>query len=77
MRVELHRRTEAVVPYVFPTHCPQCGQQLTKDDGGVYIRCSNPSCQAKLRQRIRYFASRDAMDIDGLGEKIVDQLVGC
>ncbi len=75
VRVELHRRTESVVPYIFPTHCPQCGQLLTKDEGGVYIRCSNPSCQAKLRQRIRYFASRDAMDIDGLGEKIVDQLV--
>jgi DNA ligase (NAD+) len=75
VRVELHRRVEGVVPFAFPTHCPQCGQLLTKDEGGVYIRCSNPSCQAKLRQRLRYFASRDAMDIDGLGEKIVDQLV--
>lgn len=75
VRVELHRREEGIEPYKFPTHCPQCGELLTKDDGGVYIRCSNPSCQAKLRQRIRYFASRDAMDIDGLGEKIVDQLV--
>jgi DNA ligase (NAD+) len=75
VRVELHRRDESVVPFVFPTHCPQCGELLSKDEGGVYIRCSNPSCQAKLRQRIRYFASRDAMDIDGLGEKIVDLLV--
>ncbi len=75
VRVELHRRDEAAVPFVFPTHCPQCGEILAKDEGGVYIRCSNPACQAKLRQRIRYFASRDAMDIDGLGEKIVDQLV--
>lgn len=75
VRVELHRREEHVVPFVFPTHCPQCSELLTKDEGGVYIRCSNPSCQAKLRQRLRYFASRDAMDIDGLGEKIVDLLV--
>ncbi len=75
VRVELHRREEGVVPFAFPTHCPQCGELLTKDEGGVYIRCSNPLCQAKLRQRLRYFASRDAMDIDGLGEKIVDQLV--
>lgn len=75
VRVELHRREEHVVPFVFPTHCPQCSEPLTKDEGGVYIRCSNPSCQAKLRQRLRYFASRDAMDIDGLGEKIVDLLV--
>lgn len=75
VRVEMHRREEGVEPFVFPTHCPQCGEVLTKDEGGVYIRCSNASCQAKLRQRIRYFASRDAMDIDGLGEKIVDLLV--
>ncbi len=75
VRVEIHRREECILPFVFPTHCPQCSELLTKDEGGVYIRCSNPSCQAKLRQRIRYFASRDAMDIDGLGEKIVDLLV--
>ncbi len=75
VRVEMHRRETGIEPYLFPTHCPQCGQALTKDEGGVYIRCSNPLCQAKLRQRLRYFASRDAMDIDGLGEKIVDLLV--
>lgn len=75
VRVELHRRAEDVVPFEFPTHCPQCGELLKKDEGGVYVRCNNPSCQAKLRQRLRYFASRDAMDIDGLGEKIVDLLV--
>ncbi len=75
VRVEMHRREEGVIPYAFPTHCPQCGHVLTKDTGGVYIRCSNPSCKAKLRQRIRFFSSRDAMDIDGLGEKNVDLLV--
>ena len=75
VRVEMHRREDGLIPFAFPTHCPQCGELLTKDEGGVYIRCSNPSCQAKLRQRVRYFASRDAMDIDGLGEKIVDLLV--
>ena len=75
VRVEMHRREEGVIPYAFPTNCPQCGQVLTKDTGGVYIRCSNPSCKAKLRQRIRFFSSRDAMDIDGLGEKNVDLLV--
>ena len=75
VRVEMHRREEGVIPYAFPTNCPQCGQVLTKDTGGVYIRCSNSSCKAKLRQRIRFFSSRDAMDIDGLGEKNVDLLV--
>jgi len=48
---------------------------LVKDEGGVYIRCINPSCPAQLRQRLVYYASRAGMDIDGLGEKIIDQLV--
>ncbi len=75
VRVELHRRGGTEVPYEFPRRCPECESVLVKDEGGVYIRCTNESCPAKLRQRLRYFASRDAMDIDGLGEKIVDQLV--
>ncbi|MCA9130527.1 MAG: NAD-dependent DNA ligase LigA [Planctomycetales bacterium] len=75
VRVELHRRDANSTEFVFPTHCPQCQTPLVKDEGGVYIRCNNEGCPAKLSQRIRYFASRAAMDIDGLGEKIVDQLV--
>jgi DNA ligase (NAD+) len=75
VRVELHRREEGSQPFPFPTECPECKTPLVKDEGGVYIRCSNATCPAKLRQRLRFFASRDAMDIDGLGEKIVDQLV--
>lgn len=75
VRVELHRRSSDSQPYSFPTHCPECNTQLTKDEGGVYIRCPNANCSAKFRQRLRYFAGRSAMDIDGLGEKIVDQLV--
>jgi DNA ligase (NAD+) len=46
-----------------------------KDEGGVYIRCPNAECSAQLKERIRYFASRNAMDIEGLGDKLVDQLV--
>ena len=75
VRVELHRRSENAQSFDFPTECPECQTKLEKDEGGVYIRCNNETCPAKLRQRLRYFASRDAMDIDGLGEKIVDQLV--
>lgn len=75
VRVELHKRPEGTVAYDFPTHCPECETKLEKDQGGVYIRCNNALCPEKLRQQIRYFASREAMDIDGLGEKIVDQLV--
>ena len=75
VRVELHRRADSVEKYEFPSKCPVCGQPLRKDEDGVYIRCVNERCPAKLQQRLRFFASRDAMDIDGLGEKIVDQLV--
>ncbi len=75
VRVELHRRESELPAYAFPTHCPECGTRLEKDEGGVYIRCNNSACPAKLRQQLRYFAGRSAMDIDGLGEKIVDQLV--
>jgi DNA ligase (NAD+) len=75
VRVELHRREASCVPFQFPSHCPECEAVLVKDEGGVYIRCPNPSCSAKFRQRLVSFAGRSAMDIDGLGEKIIDQLV--
>lgn len=75
VRVELHRREGELAPFAFPTMCPECQTELIKDAGGVTIRCPNALCPAKLRQRLRFFAGRSAMDIDGLGEKIVDQLV--
>lgn len=75
VRVELESRNDTSQPFVFPVECPECGTTLEKDEGGVYIRCNNELCPAKLRQKLRYFASRAAMDIDGLGEKIIDQLV--
>jgi DNA ligase (NAD+) len=75
VRVEKHLRTNGAKEFKFPTKCPDCGTKLVKDEGGVYIRCPNPSCPAQLRERIRYFASRSAMDIEGLGDKLVDQLV--
>ena len=62
--------------FVFPTAAPSAARQLVKDEGGVYIRCPNPQCPAQVKERIRYFASRNAMDIEGLGDKLVDQLVG-
>lgn len=75
VRVEKHLRTTDLAPYQFPTTCPVCDGELTRDDGGVYIRCINPTCSAQIRQRLVYFTSRTGMDIDGLGEKIIDQLV--
>jgi DNA ligase (NAD+) len=75
VRVEKHERTTELPEFVFPTHCPECQTELIKDEGGVYIRCPNPVCPAKVQERIRFFASRDAMDIEGLGDKLVEQLV--
>ena len=76
VRVEKHERKDQLLPiYQFPTTCPECGGLLVKDEGGVYIRCTNLQCPAQIRERIRYFATRDAMDIEGLGDKLVDQLV--
>lgn len=76
VRVETVNRAGKNLPqYQFPEQCPECGMPLTKDAGGVYIRCTNIQCPAQLRERIRYFATRNAMDIEGLGGKIVDLLV--
>jgi DNA ligase (NAD+) len=75
VRVEKHERKGPLPKFVFPTHCPECGTKLVRDEGGVYIRCPNPRCPAQIKERLRYYASRNAMDIEGLGEKLVDQLV--
>ncbi len=75
VRVEKHLRKENLPEFPFPTKCPECETPVVRDEGGVYIRCPNPQCPAQLKERIRYFASRSAMAIDGLGDKLVDQLV--
>jgi DNA ligase (NAD+) len=75
VRVEKHLRTEDLPVFEFPQKCPECHTPLTKDEGGVYRRCPNPACPAQVKERLRYFASRNAMDVEGLGDKLVDQLV--
>ena len=75
VRVEKHLRDRPLPPFVFPEQCPACNTRLVRDEGGVYIRCPNPECPAQVKERIRYYASRNAMDIEGLGDKLVDQLV--
>ncbi len=75
VRVEKHRRESELPVYQFPTSCPECNTSLVRDPKGVYIRCPSRSCPAQWRQRLRYFASRDCMDIEGLGDKLVNQLV--
>jgi len=76
VRVERHERKTDLPVFAFPTQCPECGTELVRDEGGVYIRCPNTrDCPAQLKERIGYYASRNAMDIEGLGERLVEQLV--
>jgi DNA ligase (NAD+) len=62
-------------PFHMPEKCPECGSEVHKADDEVAYRCVNAACPAKRRESLLHFASRHAMDIDGLGDKIVDQLV--
>jgi len=61
---------------VFPTHCPRCGEELVREPGEVDLRCVNVSCPARLEEELRHFASRSVMNIEGLGEAMVAQLLG-
>ena len=74
VRVELHRRDGTQVPFHFPKKCPECKTPVVRDEDGVYIRCPNPDCPGRLRETLQNFASRGAMDIEGLGDKLVQQL---
>lgn len=65
----------ADMPYVAPKNCPACGHPLFKEEDTCDIYCDNPSCQAQLKRRIAYFASRDAMDIKSFGSVYVEKLV--
>jgi DNA ligase (NAD+) len=58
-----------------PSNCPECGSALHRDEEEVVWRCDNPSCPARLRRSLEHFASRSAMNIEGLGASLVDQLI--
>lgn len=77
VRVETDARTGEETPFVFPERCPSCDAPVEHVPGEVDVHCSNPpsKCPAQLKEWLRWFAHRDAMDIDGLGEKLVDKLV--
>lgn len=75
VRVEKHLRNGTLRKFQFPTKCPICKTPLLKDKDGVYIRCPNPNCPKQIKERIRYYASRKAMNIEELGEEIIDALV--
>ncbi|MCR9133339.1 MAG: NAD-dependent DNA ligase LigA [bacterium] len=68
-------RNDRSEPFEFPSTCPACDSELIKYEGEVAWRCINPECPPQVRIKIEHFASRDALDIEGLGESVVDQLV--
>jgi DNA ligase (NAD+) len=71
----LSLRPDHSVPWVMPTVCATCGSELRRDEEEVVWRCENTSCPARLRRSLEHFASRSAMNIEGLGESLVDQLI--
>ncbi len=75
IRVEKNLRPENTVEYTFPTHCPECNAELKQYGEKMLSRCPNFSCPPQIKGRIAHFASRDCMDIKGLGEAVVSKLV--
>ncbi|EKC71828.1 NAD-dependent DNA ligase LigA, partial [human gut metagenome] len=63
------------VPYRMPEICPSCGAKAVREDGEAAIRCNNPDCPAQLLRMLIHFCSRDAMDIEGLGDALLNKLV--
>jgi DNA ligase (NAD+) len=70
----LNLRPASSKPWVFPTDCPRCGNPMVRPEGEADTRCVAPDCPAQRDQKIAYFASRGAMDIEGLGEQMVEKL---
>jgi DNA ligase (NAD+) len=69
------KRKPESIPFEFPSHCPECSTILVREEGESAWRCPNPACPEQIKGRLRYFASRNCMDIDHLGEAVIDQLV--
>ncbi len=74
VNVLIDRRTDEQQHFQMPTHCPECGSELVRLDGEVALRCINPKCHAQIREGLIHFVSRNAMNIDGCGEKVITQL---
>ena len=75
LSVVQEKRPEGTVPYHLPDHCPVCGAKVEREEDGAHMRCTGTECPAQLLRFIAHFASRDAMDIDGLGIAVVENLV--
>ncbi|PYE54961.1 NAD-dependent DNA ligase LigA [Deinococcus yavapaiensis] len=74
IRVVPELRPEEAQAFQFPAHCPECGHEVVREEGGAAVVCPNPLCPAQAVERLKHFVSRGAMDVRGLGEKIVEAL---
>jgi DNA ligase (NAD+) len=74
-RVLLEKRPKGAKAFRMPARCPVCGEPVVQEEGEVATRCVNPACPAVVREALRHFCTRKAMNIEGLGDKLVDQLV--
>ena len=75
LAVETEKRPAGTSPYRLPSLCPVCGAPVERDPDGAALRCTGAECPAQLSRNIAHFVSRNAMDIDGLGDAIVEQLI--
>ena len=75
VEVKKELRPAGAEPFPVPKVCPECGTKVVKDEAYVSVRCPNPECTGQLRERLRYFAGRDQMDIEHLGVSLIEQLV--
>jgi DNA ligase (NAD+) len=75
VKVVRESRPAGAEPFRLPTHCPACGTQAVRAEGEVALRCPNLECPVQVREVLRHFASRHALDVDGLGEQRIEQLI--
>ena len=73
--VNYARRPEGTVPFKMPEFCPECGSPVVRDEDGAALRCTSPECPAQRLRNIAHFASREAMDIEGLGISVCESLI--
>ena len=75
LSVNKDKRPEGTVPFMMPSVCPECGSPVVRDEDGAALRCTSPECPAQRLRNIAHFASREAMDIEGLGISVCESLI--
>ena len=75
LSVNKDKRPDWAVPFVMPDICPECGSPVVRDEDGAALRCTSPECPAQRLRNIAHFASREAMDIEGLGISVCESLI--